>query len=58
VNQVADLLEGWPASRWEPGFEWGAGTRAVCDAMHRAAVERRWVDVAEIAREAVAAPAS
>jgi predicted dehydrogenase len=49
VNQAADLLERWPEGPWEPGFEWGAGAQAVCDAMARSAVERRWVRVDEIA---------
>jgi predicted dehydrogenase len=48
VNQAADLLERWPDGPWDPGFEWGAGAAAVCDAMARAAAERRWVRVGEI----------
>jgi predicted dehydrogenase len=48
VNQAADLLERWPAGPWEPDLAHGARVQAVCEAMERAAVERRWVDVAEV----------
>lgn len=50
VNQAADLLERWPDGPWEPGFEWGAAAQAVCEAMERAAAERRWVRVDEVTR--------
>jgi predicted dehydrogenase len=48
VNQAADLLERWPAGPWEPDLLQGARVQAVCEAMERAAVERRWVEVAEV----------
>jgi predicted dehydrogenase len=48
VNQAADLLERWPAGPWEPDLAQGARVQAVCEAMERAAAERRWVDVAEV----------
>ncbi|MCW3063796.1 MAG: hypothetical protein JWN32_968, partial [Solirubrobacterales bacterium] len=43
VNQIADHLERWPEGPWEPDLETGVRVQAVCDAMERAAVERRWV---------------
>ncbi|MFI5283576.1 MAG: Gfo/Idh/MocA family protein [Candidatus Dormibacterales bacterium] len=48
VNQVADLLERWPAGPWEPDFTQGAAVQGVCEAMELAARERRWVEVAEV----------
>ena len=48
VNQVADLLAGWPDSAWEPGFADGAAVQAVCEAMELSAAEHRWVSLAEI----------
>jgi predicted dehydrogenase len=48
VNQAADLLERWPAGPWEPDLAQGARVQAVCEAMERAAAERRWVEVAEV----------
>jgi predicted dehydrogenase len=33
---------------WTPDFETGLGAQAVCEAIERAAGERRWVDVAEV----------
>jgi predicted dehydrogenase len=48
VNQAADLLERWPAGPWEPDLLQGARVQAVCEAMERAAVERRWVELAEV----------
>ena len=48
VNQAADLLEHWPDGRWEPDLAHGARVQAVCEAMERAAGERRWVGVEEI----------
>jgi predicted dehydrogenase len=50
VNQAADLLERWPAGPWEPDLEQGARVQAVCEAMERAADERRWVQVDEVTR--------
>jgi predicted dehydrogenase len=50
VNQAADLLERWPAGPWEPDLAQGARVQAVCEAMERAAAERRWVELAEVTR--------
>ena len=50
VNQAADLLERWPAGPWEPDLLQGARVQAVCEAMERAAAERRWVEIAEVTR--------
>jgi predicted dehydrogenase len=48
VNQFADLLEAWPKGPWDPDFRQGLAVQGVCDAMERAAAERRWVKVSEI----------
>ena len=48
VNQAADLLERWPGGPWEPDLAHGARVQAVCEAMERAAAERRWVGVDEV----------
>jgi predicted dehydrogenase len=48
VNHLGDLLERWPAGPWEPDFSQGAAVQAVCEAIERAAAERRWVRVAEV----------
>jgi predicted dehydrogenase len=48
VNHLGDLLERWPAGPWEPDFDQGAAVQAVCEAIERAAAERRWVGVAEV----------
>ena len=48
VNQFADLLERWPAGPWDPDFRQGLAVQAVCDAMERAAAERRWVKIEEV----------
>jgi predicted dehydrogenase len=48
VNHLGDLLERWPAGPWEPDFTQGAAVQRVCDAIERAAAERRWVEVAEV----------
>jgi predicted dehydrogenase len=50
VNQAADLLGRWPDGPWEPDLEQGARVQAVCTAMERAAAERRWVSVSEVAQ--------
>ena len=57
VNHLGDLLEHWPDGPWEPDFAQGAGAQAVCEAIERAALEHRWVEVAEVtsARPAAAA---
>ena len=48
VNQVADLLAGWPDAPWTPGFADGVAVQAVCEAMELSADRHRWVSVAEI----------
>jgi predicted dehydrogenase len=48
VNQAADLLQAWPDTSWSPDLLVGLEVQAVCEALERAAAERRWVDVAEI----------
>jgi predicted dehydrogenase len=48
VNHLGDLLERWPAGPWEPDFKQGLAVQAVCEAIERAAAERRWVEVAEV----------
>jgi predicted dehydrogenase len=50
VNQAADLLSRWPEGPWEPDIEAGLRVQAVCEAMERAAAERRWVAVSEVTR--------
>ena len=50
VNQAADLLARWPDGPWEPDLAHGAKVQAVCEAMERAAAERRWVRVGEVTR--------
>lgn len=50
VNQAADLLERWPDGPWEPDLLQGARVQAVCEAMERAAAERRWVEISEVTR--------
>jgi predicted dehydrogenase len=54
VNHLGDLLERWPDGPWEPDFAQGAAVQAVCDAIERAAVERRWVGVSEITARSAA----
>jgi predicted dehydrogenase len=48
VNHLGDLLERWPAGPWEPDFAQGAAVQAVCEAIERAAAEKRWVSLAEV----------
>jgi len=48
VNQLADLLDGWPGGPWDPDFAQGAAVQAVCEAMERSAAERRWVAIEEV----------
>jgi predicted dehydrogenase len=48
VNQFADLLQAWPKGPWDPDFRQGLAVQGVCDAIERAAAERRWVKVSEI----------
>ena len=48
VNELGDLLQAWPKGPWEPDFAQGAAVQAVCEAIERAAAERRWVAVDEI----------
>ena len=47
VNQAADHLERWPDGPWDPDLAQGARVQLVCDAMERAAAERRWVTIEE-----------
>ena len=54
VNHLGDLLERWPDGPWEPDFAQGAAVQAVCDAIERAAGERRWVEVSEITSQPAA----
>ena len=51
VNQLGDLLDAWPEGPWAPDFEQGAAVQRVCEAMERAAAERRWVSVSEVVAE-------
>ena len=51
VNQAAQLLARWPKGPWDPDLAQGARVQAVCEAMERAAAERRWVRVDEVERE-------
>ena len=52
VNHLSDLLERWPDGPWEPDFAQGAAVQAVCDAIDRAAVEHRWVEMREVMSQA------
>jgi predicted dehydrogenase len=52
VNQAADLLERWPEGPWTPDLQMGLRVQAVCEAIERAASERRWVEVSEVALHA------
>jgi predicted dehydrogenase len=48
INQVADLAATWEARAWSPDFAVGAKVAAVCSAMERSVLDRRWVAVDEI----------
>jgi predicted dehydrogenase len=48
VNQAAELLAAWPDGTWSPDLHTGLEVQAVCEAIERAAAERRWVDVSEV----------
>ncbi len=48
INQVADLAATWSEHAWSPNFSVGANVAAVCSAMERSVVDRRWVSVGEI----------
>jgi predicted dehydrogenase len=48
VNQAAHLLSAWPERGWTPDLATGCTVQAVCEAIERAAAERRWVDVSEV----------
>jgi predicted dehydrogenase len=48
VNQVADLLAGWPDAPWAPDFADGAAVQAVCEAMELSAAQHRWVALTEV----------
>lgn len=54
VNQAADLLERWPDGPWAPDLETGLRVQAVCEAIERAARQRRWVELAEVLEEGAA----
>jgi predicted dehydrogenase len=58
VNQAADLLAQLPDGRWSPPLETGLEVQAVCETIERAALQRRWVDVAEITDHATASSAT
>jgi predicted dehydrogenase len=53
VNHLGDLLERWPRGPWEPDFAQGAAVQAVCEAIERAAAERRWVAVTEVTSSSI-----
>jgi predicted dehydrogenase len=48
VNQAADLLSRWPTGPWSPDLRDGLRVQAVCEAIERAATEKRWVRVEEV----------
>jgi predicted dehydrogenase len=48
INQVADLASTWEARGWSPDFTVGASVAAVCSAMERSVIDRRWVSVDEV----------
>lgn len=50
INQVADLASTWEARAWSPDFSVGADVAAVCAAMERSVVDRRWVSIDEVVR--------
>jgi predicted dehydrogenase len=49
VNHLGDQLSRWPEGPWDPDFSQGAAVQAVCETIERAAAERRWVSLAEVA---------
>ncbi len=51
VNQAADLLQQWPDGTWTPDLQTGLQVQAVCTAIERAALQRRWVEVADVSRD-------
>ncbi len=53
INSMADLAASWPSGQWTPSFADGAQVAAVCAAMERSALERRWVEVAEVTDEQI-----
>jgi predicted dehydrogenase len=52
VNQAAELLQQWPEGSWTPDLATGLEVQLVCEAIERAAAQRRWVDIAEVRRDA------
>jgi len=48
INQVAHLADTWAERAWNPDFSVGADVAAVCSAMERSVVDRRWISVREI----------
>jgi predicted dehydrogenase len=51
VNQAAELLQQWPEGTWAPDLATGLEVQVVCEAIERAAAQRRWVDVSEVSRD-------
>ena len=51
---LRELLEHWPDGEWTPGLDTGLAVQGVCEAIERAAAQRRWVDVAEVTTSAPA----
>jgi predicted dehydrogenase len=49
LSLLKRMLEQWPDGAWEPDLEQGLRVQAVCEAMERAAAERRWVRIDEVA---------
>lgn len=49
VNQIADHLAVWPDGPWIPDLQDGLRAQAVVAAIERAAAERRWVALTEVA---------
>lgn len=48
VNHIGDLLASWPSGPWSPDFEQGLAVQAICEAMERSSIEKRWIAASEI----------
>lgn len=48
INQVAHLAATWVDRAWSPDFSVGTDVAAVCSAMERSVIDRRWVTIREI----------
>ena len=48
VNQAAHVLGNWPEGHWTPDMRTGRKVQAACEAIERAAVQSRWVELDEI----------